>query len=94
MDLSIVFPMFWGREKKEVVKDGDYFYDHPTALEGCQCRKARIVRNHVACAILVWVRLKQVAHETNRTVYHLKHGLLSDYLRHQLKSPAIQMTFA
>jgi hypothetical protein len=33
MDLSIVFPMFWGREKKEVVKDGDYFYDHPTALD-------------------------------------------------------------
>ena len=33
MDLSIVFPMFWGREKKEIVKDGDYFYDHPTALD-------------------------------------------------------------
>ena len=33
MDLSIAFPMFWGREKKEVVKDGDYFYDHPTALD-------------------------------------------------------------
>ena len=33
MDLSIVFPMFCGREKKEVVKDGDYFYDHPTALD-------------------------------------------------------------
>jgi hypothetical protein len=33
MELSLVFPMFWGREKKEVVKDGDYFYDHPTALD-------------------------------------------------------------
>lgn len=33
MDLSIVFPMFWGREKKEVVREGDYFYDHPTALD-------------------------------------------------------------
>ena len=65
-----------------------------TGLEGCQCRKARIVRNHVACAILVWVRLKQVANETKQTVYHLKHGLLSEYLRQQLKSPAIQMTFA
>jgi hypothetical protein len=32
MDLSIVFPMFWGRKKKKVVKEGDYFYDHPTAL--------------------------------------------------------------
>lgn len=65
-----------------------------TGLEGCQCRKARIVRNHIACAILVWIRLKQVAHETKKTVYQLKHGLLSDYLRQQLKSPAIQMTFA
>ena len=33
MDLSIVFPMFWGRKKKKVVKEGDYFYDHPTALD-------------------------------------------------------------
>jgi len=65
-----------------------------TGLEGCQCRKARIVRNHIACAILVWVRLKQVANETQQTVYRLKHDLLSDYLRQQLKSPAIQMTFA
>lgn len=65
-----------------------------TGLEGCQCRKARIVRNHIACAILVWVRLKQVANETQHTVYRLKLELLSDYLRQQLKSPAIQMTFA
>lgn len=33
MELSIVFPVFWGREKKEVIKDGDYFYDHPTPLD-------------------------------------------------------------
>lgn len=65
-----------------------------TGLEGCQCRKARIVRNHIACAILVWVRLKQVAHETKQTVYQVKHGLLSDYMRQQLKSPAISMVFA
>ena len=65
-----------------------------TGLEGYQCRKARIVRNHIACAILVWVRLKQVANETQLTVYRLKQGLLSDYLRQQLKSPAIPMSFA
>jgi hypothetical protein len=28
-----------------------------TGIEGNQCRKARIVRNHIGCAILVWVRL-------------------------------------
>lgn len=33
MDLSIVFPMFWGREKKAIFKEGDHYYDHPTALD-------------------------------------------------------------
>lgn len=65
-----------------------------TGIEGCQCRKARIVRNHIGSAILVWVRLKQVAHETQRTVYQVKHDLLSDYLRQQLKSPTVQMCLA
>jgi hypothetical protein len=65
-----------------------------TGLEGNQCRKARIVRNHIGCAILVWVRLKQVAVETYRTVYQVKHALLSDYLRQQLRSPSVQMCLA
>jgi len=65
-----------------------------TGLEGCQCRRARIIRNHIGCAILVWIRLKQVAQETQRTIYQVKHGLLSDYLRQQLRSPTIQMVLA
>jgi hypothetical protein len=65
-----------------------------TGIEGCQCRKARIVRNHIGCAILVWIRLKQVAHMSQRTIYQVKNELLSDYLRQQLKSPTIQMTLA
>lgn len=65
-----------------------------TGLEGCQCRKARIVRNHIGCALLVWVRLKQVAQETQRTIYRVKHDLLSDYLRQQLTSPIIRMSLA
>jgi hypothetical protein len=65
-----------------------------TGIEGNQCRKARIVRNHIGCAILVWVRLKQVAVETHRSVYQVKHGMLSDYLRQQLKSPSVQMHLA
>ncbi len=64
-----------------------------TGIEACQCRLARIQRNHIACAILVWVRLKQVAQETASTLYQLKHGLLDDYMRSQLRSPAIQMQF-
>jgi len=65
-----------------------------TGLEACQCRKARIVRNHIGCAILVWVRLKQVAHETQRTIYRVKHDLLSDYLRQQLQVPTVKMALA
>jgi len=65
-----------------------------TGIEGCQCRLARIQRNHIACAILVWVRLKQIAHDTASTLYQLKQGLLDLYMRSQLRSPAIQMQFA
>ena len=65
-----------------------------TGIEDCQCRLARMQRNHIACAVLVWVRLKQVAQETASTLYQLKQGLLDDYLRSQLRSPAIRMHFA
>jgi hypothetical protein len=65
-----------------------------TGIEGNQCRKARIVRNHIGCAILVWVRLKQVAVETKRTIYRVKYDLLDEYLRQQIKSPDVQMRLA
>lgn len=65
-----------------------------TGIEACQCRLARIQRNHIACAILVWIRLKQLAHQTASTLYQLKQGLLDDYLRSQLRSPALRMLFA
>jgi hypothetical protein len=65
-----------------------------TGLEGCQCRKARIQRNHIGCAFLVWVRLKELAAQTGRTVYQLKHGLLDNYLIQQLKNPSLKMVLA
>lgn len=65
-----------------------------TGIEGCRCRKARIMRNHIGCAMLVWARLKQVAQETKQTIYQVKHGLLSDYLCQHLKSPVVKMIFA
>jgi hypothetical protein len=65
-----------------------------TGIESCQCRKARIVRNHIGCAMLVWVRLKEVAEESKQTIYQVKFGLLSDYLRQHLKSPAVKMLLA
>jgi hypothetical protein len=65
-----------------------------TGLEKCQCRLSRIVRNHIACAFLVWIRLMREAHETGQTLYQVKHGMLSEYLREQLKSPTLKMDAA
>lgn len=65
-----------------------------TGLESCQCRKARIQRNHIACAMLVWCRFKELAYKTGRTVYQIKYGQLSDYLIEQLKSPSVKMALA
>jgi hypothetical protein len=65
-----------------------------TGLERCQCRKARIQRNHIGSALLVWVRLKDLAASAGRTVYQLKHGLLDDYLVQQLKNPSLKMALA
>lgn len=58
-----------------------------TGIEKCQCRKRRIQKNHIACAMLVWARLKQIAYKTKQTIYQIKNSLLDDYLIQQLKSP-------
>ena len=62
-----------------------------TGLEGCQCRVARALRNHIACSFLVWAHLKRLATQLNTTIYALKFGLLDDYMCQQLKNPAIPM---
>jgi len=61
-----------------------------TGIEQCQCRSARIQRNHIGCAMLVWVRLKEVAAKTGQSIYRVKFGQLSNYLIQQLKSPSVQ----
>ncbi|MGH2414532.1 MAG: IS701 family transposase [Microcystaceae cyanobacterium] len=62
-----------------------------TGLEACQCRSARIQRNHIACAILVWNQLKKLASLTAKTVYQLKSELLGEYLKKELKYPSLKM---
>ena len=42
-----------------------------TGVEACQCRKARIQRNHIACALLVWSRLKTIAYKQAKPVISL-----------------------
>ena len=65
-----------------------------TGWEKCQCRKARIQRNHIGCALLVWVRLKYLAIANSSNVYQLKNGLLQDYLMQQLENPSLKMILA
>ncbi len=65
-----------------------------TGLERCQCRTARIQRHHIGGALLVWVRLTELAAPTGRTVYQLKHGLLDDYLMQPLRNPSFRMILA
>jgi len=65
-----------------------------TGIEKCQCRKARIQRNHIACAVLVWAKMTAIARKARTTVYQIKKNLLSDYLRQELRSPSVRMAFA
>jgi SRSO17 transposase len=65
-----------------------------TGLESSQCRSQRAQRNHIACAMLVWVRLNQAAQQTQKTICQLKQGLLDSYMREQLRHPSIPMLLA
>ncbi len=62
-----------------------------TGLEACQCRTQRAQRNHIACAMLVWVRLNQRAQELRTSIYQIKQRLLSDYMEEQLRNPSISI---
>lgn len=65
-----------------------------TGIDQCQARLARIQRNHIACAFLVWIRLSFLAQHLRTSVYALKQNLLDDYMTQQLRSPALHMAFA
>jgi len=52
-----------------------------TGIERCQCRKAQSQKNHIACAILVLIQLKEYARKIKTNVYQLKQGLLTNYMR-------------
>jgi hypothetical protein len=54
-----------------------------TGIESCRYRKGRIQRNHIACALLVWTRLKQLAHLGCTTIYQFSTtGFLHTLLFH------------
>ena len=60
-----------------------------TGSEKCQCRAARVQRNHLACCYHAWVSLKVKAKELGQTMYALRESLFSHYLRAELQHPHI-----
>jgi hypothetical protein len=62
-----------------------------TGIEGCQCRHARSKRTHIACCYHAWLSLKVIAKRLGggKTVYQVRADLFTDYLRAQLRNPAI-----
>lgn len=65
-----------------------------TGVEACQCRKGRIQRNHIHCALQVWHFLQRQAAHNATTVYELARRPWSDFLRQQLRSPSLPFSFA
>lgn len=60
-------------------------------IEACQCRSARAQKNHIACAMLVWVHLTDLARKLKKNIYSIKKELLSNYMRQELMTPSILM---
>jgi len=60
-----------------------------TGIERCQWRLNRSQRNHLCASMLVWLCFKELAYKTEQTVYQLKHNLMADYLKQQLRNPTI-----
>jgi Transposase DDE domain len=60
-----------------------------TGVDACQCRNARSQRNHIGCALLVWLSFKSQATQLFSTVYALKQRLLDDYMKQLLRDPSL-----
>lgn len=60
-----------------------------TGIEACQCRHARSQRTHIASCYHAWLSLKVIAKRLGKSMYQVRTDLFSDYLRAQLRNPAI-----
>jgi len=60
-----------------------------TGSEKCQCQSEWAQRNHIACCYHAWLALKVHATKLKKTLYHVQHELLSQYLMTELKQPHI-----
>lgn len=61
-------------------------------IEKCQCRSATAQRNHIACVILAWNHLTEFARATMSNIYSIKRGMLSTYMKQELKQPTVRMS--
>jgi hypothetical protein len=62
-------------------------------IEKCQCRSGCAQRNHIACVALTWNCLTKMARNMKSNIYALKNGMLSRYMKEELKNPSIRMAF-
>ena len=60
-----------------------------TGIGKCECRLNRSQRNHICIAMLVWVRLKNLAQKMKITIYQVKNRLLDNYMVEQMRNPSV-----
>ena len=61
-----------------------------TGIESCQCRKEKIQKNHIGCAMLVWAKLKNPAYQTGKNVYELWKSQYDQLLVGLLQNPIVR----
>jgi hypothetical protein len=61
-----------------------------TGIESCQCRKEKIQRNHIGCAMLVWAKLKNLAYQTGKNVYELWKSQYDQLVTRLLQNPILR----
>ena len=61
-------------------------------IEKCQCRSETAQRNHIGCVILAWNHVTQLARKTMSNIYSVKKGMLSAYMKQELKEPTVRMS--
>lgn len=90
LDSAVTAPV--AQEANDVRWNVEQFHREVKQLTGsqrCQCRKQRAQRNHLACAYQAWFAMKVHAQKLSKTIYRVKHDLLSDYLRAELRNPRV-----
>jgi len=60
----------------------------------CRCSKARIRRKHIACAVLVWVRLAAIIKKVCTVIHKIKSEMPSKYFFQKLPNPSVRMEFS